>query len=80
MTNYPARVGSGVSILGTTTLELVSRMERTPERCETLLAEPTEEYSGGTRRERTIAAVHPAATPAQIDAARIQRTESEGAL
>jgi len=55
-------------------------MERTPERCETLLAEPTEECSGGTRRERAIAAVHPAATPAQIDAARIQRTESEGAV
>ena len=78
--NRPARVRNGVSILGITNLDLASRMERTPERCETLLAEPTEEYSGGTRRERTIAAVHPAATPAQIDAARIQRTESEGAL
>ena len=79
MTNYPARVGSGVSILGTTTLELVSRMERTPERWETLRAVPTEECSGGTRRDRAIGAVRPAATPAQIDAARIQCTEAEGA-
>jgi len=73
--NDPAGVGSGVSILGATTLDLVSRMERTPERCETLLAEQTEECSGGTRHDRSIGAVHPVATPAQIDAARIQRTE-----
>ena len=80
MTNYPARVGSGVSILGTTTLELVSRMERTPERSETLIAEPTEECSGGTRRDRAIGGVHPVATPEKIEVARIQRTEAEGAV
>ena len=78
--NGPERVGSSLSILAITNLDFVSRMERTPERWETLRAVPTEECSGGTRRDRAIGAVRPAATPAQIDAARIQRTAAEGAL
>ena len=78
--NRPARVRNGVSILGITNLDLASRMERTPERSETLLAEPTEECSGGTRCDRAIGAIRLAVIPAQIDAARIQRTEPEGAV
>ena len=78
--NGPARVRTGVSILGITNLDLVSRMKRTPERSETLLAEPTEVCSGGTTRDRAIGAVHPVATPEKIELARIQRTEAEGAV
>ncbi len=78
--NGPARAGSSFSILAITNLDLVGRMECTPERRETLRTEPTGECSAGTRHDRAIAAVRPAATPAQIDAARIKRTEAEGAL
>ena len=80
MTNRPARVGGNVSILGITNLDLASPMERTPERSETLLAEPTGECLGGTRRDRAIGAVRPVATPEKIEVARIQRTEAEGAV
>ena len=78
--NGPARVRTGVSILGMTNLDLASRMERTPERWETLHAKPTEERARGTRRDRAIGGVHPVATPEKIEVARIQRTEAEGAV
>ena len=78
--NSTAHVGSGVSIFAITNLELVSRVEHTPEPRETMRADPTEECSGGTRRTRAIRAAHPAATPARVDAARIQRREARGAL
>ncbi len=77
--NGPARVRTGVSILGITNLDLASRMERTPERWETLHAKPTQERARGTRRDRAIGAIRLAVIPAQIDAARIQCTEAEGA-